>query len=336
MDVSVHNSYAQVILDRLITLANQQISLAWSFKGNLKKLHQSLTMTQALLCEAENRRITSEPLKVWLEPLNAVTSDAENLLDELKHEDNQRKCEVQNRMRNMVRGFFSLEKNHIAIGLMMANKVNTINLLDDICNSAKAIGLTPADDLIGTRGVEPREFRRTVPYIDDLIVVGRDVDVSKVIGMLLRSDVEEDLSVIAIVGMAGLGKTTLAQLVYNHEEVVRNFGDERMWICVSDNFKFERLLNVMIESLIGNKSEIQNIQGLVKKLREKINGKKYLLVLDDVLNRSESEWECMRNSLQGTSGSKGSKIIVTNRDMDVVSTMQKISPSYSLFARTTT
>ncbi|XP_058181095.1 disease resistance protein RGA2-like [Rhododendron vialii] len=161
-------------------------------------------MTQALLSEAENRRITSEPLTVWLERLNAVTSDAENLLDELKYEYNRRKCEVQNRMRNKVREFFSLEKNQIALGLVMANKVNTINsLLDDICNSAKDIGLTPADHLIGTSGVEPRELRRTVPYIDDLIVVGRDVDVSKVIGMLLRSDVEEDLSVIAIIRMAG-------------------------------------------------------------------------------------------------------------------------------------
>ncbi|XP_058181088.1 disease resistance protein RGA2-like [Rhododendron vialii] len=201
----------------------------------------------------------------------------------------------------------------------MANRVNDINLLlDDIL---KDIGFTNNPE--GPSAVEPMEFRRTGPYIGDSVFVGRDVDVSKVLDMLRDSDMED---VIAIVGMAGLGKTTLAQLVYKHEEVVRNFGAERMWICVSDNFKFETLLNEMVESLTKTKSDLQNIEAIVQKLGEKLKGKKYLLVLDDVWNRSESKWQRMRDSLLGIGGSKGSKIIVTTRNTDVVSTMQKISP----------
>ncbi|XP_058182606.1 putative disease resistance protein RGA4 [Rhododendron vialii] len=327
MAESVLIASAQTILTGLIPLANQQISLAWGFKANLEKLRQRLTMIQALLCDAEKREVTSQLMKAWLKSLDAVTSDAENLLDELKYEANRREFEVRNRLRNKVRDVVSVKKNPVAFRFKMANKVNDINLLlDDVCNSAKDMGLTPANHLVGTSGAQPRVFRRTVPYIDESVVVGRDVDVSKVIDMLLRYDVEDDLSVIAIVGMAGLGKTTLAQLVYKHEDVVRNFGSARMWICVSDNFKVERLLSEMIESLTGNKSEIQNVQGLVKKLGKELKLKKYLLVLDDVWNRSESEWECVRNSLLGIGGSKGSKILVTTRGMDVVSTMQKISP----------
>ncbi|THF97903.1 hypothetical protein TEA_021913 [Camellia sinensis var. sinensis] len=122
--------------------------------------------------------------------------------------------------------------------------------------------------------------------------------------------------------MGGMGKTTLAQLVYNNEKVVKNFGEQRMWICVSDDFKVERLLNEMVESLTGHKYETRNVQGIVRKLREKLNGKRYLLVLDDVWNENPDKWECMRNSLLGIGGSKGSKIIATTLSMDVVSTMR--------------
>ncbi|THG05840.1 putative disease resistance protein RGA4 [Camellia sinensis] len=158
-------------------------------------------------------------------------------------------------------------------------------------------------------------------------VVGRDGDVSTVIDMLLSSDnTVDDLPVIAIVGMGGMGKTTLAQLVYNNEKVVKHFGDQRMWICVSDDFIVERLLNQMEQSLTRDKSEIENIEGIVRKLGEKLNGKKYLLVLDNVWNENLDKWECMRNSLLGIGGSRGSKIIATTRSVQVVSTM-RTSPS---------
>ncbi|CAL5330589.1 unnamed protein product [Camellia sinensis] len=55
--------------------------------------------------------------------------------------------------------------------------------------------------------------------------VGRDGDVSTMIDMLIGSyDSGDDLSVIAIVGMGGMGKTTLGQLVYKNKKVVKYFG----------------------------------------------------------------------------------------------------------------
>ncbi|GMP78820.1 hypothetical protein CsSME_00034612 [Camellia sinensis var. sinensis] len=116
----------------------------------------------------------------------------------------------------------------------MATKVKDINsMLDLICKEADGIGPQPADQILNaasTTSVEPRElnFRLTHPFVDDSQVVGRDCDVSTVIDMLIGSyDSGNDLSVIAIVGMGGM----------------KNFGDQRMWTCVSDDFIVERLLN---------------------------------------------------------------------------------------------
>ncbi|XP_028117281.1 putative disease resistance protein RGA4 [Camellia sinensis] len=341
MSVPVLISAAQVILNPLIPLATEQIKLAWGFKDDLRRLKDRLELAQALLRDAENhRRVNLEVLQLWLKKLNSVTCSADDVMDELAFEVLRRKMEVQNRFKmankvknNKVRKFFFFcLSNPLPFRFKMANKVKNINLLlDDLCKGANDIGLRLADQILNaaSTSVEPREvnFRLTHPFVDDKQVVGRDGDVSTVIDMLLSSDnTVDDLPVIAIVGMGGMGKTTLAQLVYNNEKVVKHFGDQRMWICVSDDFIVPKLLNQMVQSLTRDTSEIENIEGIVRKLGEKLNGKKYLLVLDDVWNENPDKWECMRNSLLGIGGSKGSKIIATTRSMHVVSTM-RTSPS---------
>ena len=58
---------------------------------------------------------------------------------------------------------------------------------------------------------------------------------------MLSSDNQENFSMVAIVGIGGLGKTTLAQLVYNNERVVQYF-EPRIWVCVSNNFDVKSLV----------------------------------------------------------------------------------------------
>lgn len=77
-----------------------------------------------------------------------------------------------------------------------------------------------------------------------------------------------------------------------------------------------------MESLIGDSSTVQNMEGVVGKLGEKLNGRKYLIVLDDVCDTNSHLWVDLRNSLMGIGGSKESKILVTTRSMDVVLAMR--------------
>ncbi|XP_028125719.1 disease resistance protein RGA2-like [Camellia sinensis] len=206
-----------VILNPLIPLATEQIKLAWGFKKDLETLCRRLTIIQALLSDAENWRLTSTIMCEWLKKLKLVTCDVENVLDEFAYETLRRKLEVQNQMRNK------------------------------FLNAAST-------------SVEPRylNFRPTHPFVDDSQVVGRDGDVSTMIYMLIGSyESGDDLSIIAIVRMGGIGKTTLAQLVYNNKTVVKHFGDQRMWICVSDDFIVPKLLNQMVQSLTGDKFDTE-------------------------------------------------------------------------------
>ncbi|XP_026406041.1 putative disease resistance protein RGA3 [Papaver somniferum] len=117
--------------------------------------------------------------------------------------------------------------------------------------------------------------------------------------------------------MGGLGKTSIAQLIYKDDSIVRNF-DLRAWVCVSDTFDIYKILRDIIESITGYKCENpSNVDVLAKQVKEKLFGRKYLLVLDDLWNEDVRDWEKLKSFL--VYGGNGSKILVTTRNQKVAS-----------------
>ncbi|KAJ0016882.1 hypothetical protein Pint_11054 [Pistacia integerrima] len=78
--------------------------------------------------------------------------------------------------------------------------------------------------------------RETHSFMHASDVIGRDTDKEKIMKLLLRpSDGHENVSIISIVGIGGIGKTTLAKLVYN-DKMVGEYFRLKMWVCVSGEF----------------------------------------------------------------------------------------------------
>ena len=148
--------------------------------------------------------------------------------------------------------------------------------------------------------------------------MGRDEDKKEIIKSLLQSKNEDNLSVVAIVGIGGLGKTTLAQLVYNDEKVVKHF-DVRLWVCVSDDFDVKILVRNIVKSERDENVDHLGLEQLKNKLHETLNSKRYLLVLDDVWNDDFEKWNQLRILLKV--GARGSKVLVTARSSKVTSIM---------------
>ncbi|KAL3509091.1 hypothetical protein ACH5RR_028492 [Cinchona calisaya] len=94
---------------------------------------------------------------------------------------------------------------------------------------------------------------------------------------------------------------------------------------VSDDFKLERLLNEMLQSLGERNAETTNREELVRRLQERMKGKRCLLVLDDIWNENREKWDCMRKCLLEIGASQGSKILATTRSHVVASVMQTSS-----------
>ncbi|XP_077225811.1 putative disease resistance protein RGA1 [Tasmannia lanceolata] len=159
-----------------------------------------------------------------------------------------------------------------------------------------------------------------VSDVNELEVYGRDKDKEEIV-RLLQADVnnnENEVPVIALVGMGGMGKTTLAKLAFNHEIVIGHF-QLSMWIYVSQDFDVTGIVKKNLESATGTKTDVTQLEEMRKKLQNIICEKRFLLVLDDVWNEDEGAWEKLKQILK--CNVKGSKIIVTTRKETVASMM---------------
>ncbi|CAL2224724.1 unnamed protein product [Prunus armeniaca] len=315
------------ILNKLASLAAQEISLFRGFKKELTKLHQSLLEIKDFLGDVPHQpRERGEALKNWVRKLKDIADDADNVLDEINYEDLRRQVELPNQKRKKLCKFLSnswFRRN-------MAHKIKDINdslvylksMASFIGLVSKKIDTTPPE--IWGAGETDSIFGK------DEFVVGRKEDLSKIITILTNSNLDqENLSVMPIVGMGGLGKTTLAKSVFNDDSIGRHF-DKKIWVCVSDTFKVKSILRLILESLNSTLGEIQSQDVLLKKLIEQLEKKRYFLVLDDVWNEDREKWSNLMTCLSKLHSAQGSVVIVTTRSAIIASITEKVLPIYDL------
>jgi Leucine-rich repeat (LRR) protein len=163
----------------------------------------------------------------------------------------------------------------------------------------------------------------THSFVPGEYVIGREDNKEAIKNLLFNSNMDEkNVSIIPIVGIGGQGKTTLAQYVYNDKEVQRHF-DLRVWACVSDPFDMKTIVAKLIESASKERPKSLEMDPLQSELREKIDGKRYLLVLDDVWNENPGTWFDFEKLLVG--GLRGSKVLITTRGQKVVEITRSVS-----------
>jgi Leucine-rich repeat (LRR) protein len=205
----------------------------------------------------------------------------------------------------------------------MGHRIKAVRAkLNEIVEDRKNFSFTQR--LIETQ-LEHRMREDTHSFVPEEEVIGREDEKKAVKALLFDSNVKENVSIIPIVGIGGQGKTTLAQYVYNDEEVQRHF-DLRLWACVSVPFDVKTIVQKLIESATKKRPESLQIDPLQSQLRVTIGGKRYLLVLDDVWNENTNKWSDLKNLLVG--GLRGSKVLVTTRNGKVADITRTVSPYF--------
>ncbi|KAL7169083.1 hypothetical protein ACSBR2_034168 [Camellia fascicularis] len=132
-------------------------------------------------------------------------------------------------------------------------------------------------------------MRRRRLIIEETDVVGFDTNVDIIIDRLTKGDDQRDI--VPIVGMDGIGNTTLARKVYNHPVVTENF-DFQAWVYVSQGYRVRDLLQAIIKCAMGlNVEDIKEMSEdeLSLELRKYLRSTRYLNVLDDVFPEG---WQC--------------------------------------------
>ncbi|XP_049367928.1 putative disease resistance protein RGA3 [Solanum verrucosum] len=294
----------EVLLQKLLLLATSGNSHLWGSKKELEKLRRCLAIARAVLHDAERQQRKDQAVKLWLKKLEDLAYDADNLLDELNYttlkKSEWKVCFVLS-LPNPLSCKMRAKIREIIVNLKMINE--------------------EANDFAIPRGVQDGidhiNHKETDCFHGDSNIVGREDDVSTMIESLI-CQTNQVVAVFPIVGMGGLGKTTLARLIYNDEQIVRYF-DERIWVCVSEIFDVNKIIRLVLESLTQRSIDVQSRNALLQILHKELGGRKYLLVLDDVWNEKLEEWDDFKRSLVGINATKGNAIIVTTRSERVAS-----------------
>ncbi|PRQ43446.1 putative P-loop containing nucleoside triphosphate hydrolase, leucine-rich repeat domain, L [Rosa chinensis] len=321
------NFAAEGILTKVTTLAAQEFTLVLGFKGDLAQLRDSFLKIQAMLRDVEHSQVRGETVELWVKDLEDIAQEADDVLDEIGYEVLRRKIELRNHMKKKVKNFFS-HNNPVAFRFKMTHKIKKINKsLVNLNNDAASIGLVARTLANATsQDVEVLD-RETVSSFDsnEKLIIGREEVVSDVVKTLIKSNYNEEnyLPVLAIVGMPGLGKTTLAKSIYHEAEIDSHF-HKKVWVCVSTPFEVKTILRGILESLEPEKATIHSKDAICKFIREKLENKRYLLVLDDVWREDPEKWKELRSCLLTFKDTRGSSIIVTTRSDEVAKVMETL------------
>ncbi|XP_008779934.3 putative disease resistance protein RGA1 [Phoenix dactylifera] len=303
-----------VVLGKATDHVGEQFGRMWGIHEKLEKLKRTLLAIQYKLGDAEERQVKDAAVKSWLAALKDAAYEADDILDEFNVEAMRRKAEIQIDMTKKVRSFFSLG-NPVWFRLKMGRELHaSAEKIEKLVDEGNKFGFE-----VKTQP-QNRDRPQTHSYVDESEVIGREEDKEKIVKLLLDHDnINQNVAVLPIVGMGGLGKTTLAQLIYKDERVEKHFQPLLIWVCVSDEFDVAKLAQAIIASATGKECELSTMELLQRGLREVVSGKRYLLVLDDIWNEDQAKWDQLKTIL--ATGGEGSRIVVTTRSKRASSIM---------------
>ncbi|KAL0927246.1 hypothetical protein M5K25_001409 [Dendrobium thyrsiflorum] len=307
----------------LADFVHEEVIMQLGVKDELQKLRQRMRSIQCLLKDAEKKKFDESTIELWLSELKDVMYDVEDIFDLCRIEGTQLLADLntESKTSSVCCDFSSAFSCFTSVPLRheIGNRIKNINgRLNQIYEDRKRYKLEKST-ISKTPQITVVDSRQTSSMVDPF-VVGREVEVAanSLVDHLLGEKVDEKCRLFAITGMGGVGKTTLAQKIFNHPKIQTYF-NITVWVCVSQTYLETELLKQVIRGAKGNygdsntKAELQHI------LRDSIASVQSLfLILDDVWN-SDVWVNLFRVPLYNSNRSV--RVLITTRDENIVNKM---------------
>ncbi|XP_016184610.1 putative disease resistance protein At3g14460 isoform X1 [Arachis ipaensis] len=320
------SSFVDAVLNKLSDVKSTPIATKLADQKFLRRLRACLRAVRPVLDDAEQKQIRDQEVNKWLVDLQDALYLADDLLDELSTKA-ATATPTQSDPGN------SSYHYHYAVDSVVeysdGDEIRIVESMQDIVDKLESI-VEEKDDLgLKQELVEdPKDmsWRIQSSLVESSDIYGRNDDKEAIIKLLLDDTCDDKLSVISIEGIGGIGKTTLAQLVYNDARVKEKFAI-KAWVCVATRFDPISVSKAIIEE-ITSLCNMVNLNSLQTQLKEKLTQKTFLVVLDDVWDNQQNLWDNFLKPF--LSGNKGSKILLTTRNKNVDSVVSNTNLHYKL------
>lgn len=248
-------SVVTFFLEKLSDLITQKANLLTGVDGQINSLRNELELICSFLKDADARRNENERTRVWVNQVRDVTYDAEDVIDEfilkIERQRRRRTVGVVGSFKSCLGSTNQLKTRH-DVGLQIAQIKGRV---DEIFANKSKYGIQLLQGEASSSMNQGLSWKpRRSPVVEEVDVVGIEDDAKMLVTQLIQGEVR--LHVLSIVGMGGLGKTTLAKKVYNTIDVSRHF-DCSAWISLSQEFRFREVFVGIVKQVrvLGEEEE---------------------------------------------------------------------------------
>ncbi|XP_073003574.1 putative disease resistance protein RGA1 [Typha latifolia] len=311
------SSVVSNVITYLVSYAKDQSKWQLGLKAERKRLEQALPQIKALLETIDSGGHIKEKnpaLEEWLWQFRDAMDEAEDLKDEVEY------LRLEKEIKGKKSKVSAATSRQKAFFKHAVHKDATLKRLKEIVKGLDRLvtEMGPFLNLVATsKDKQPlnSSSRNTTSLLPvGYKLVGRDDEKHRIINKLLNfssASVSRKFSILPIVGVGGIGKTALAQLVYNDKNIEKHF-NKMVWVCVSITFDVLSLTKKIHQQVVNEKLTTDDLQLLQQELLKNLRSKNILLVLDDVWNDDNREsWNELLKPF--SSVERGSVILLTTR-----------------------
>ncbi|KAK3124272.1 hypothetical protein QOZ80_7BG0584230 [Eleusine coracana subsp. coracana] len=284
--------------DKLSSAITEPAGLLWNFSNDLVDMKDTIESMEAVLKDATKQSVKKKSVQLWLNRLEHSVLDISDMMDDYQDTEKMpgrcscltvahKKMALANKMKNM------------------RKKLRKINEERQNFDFTLSIGTSLEH--------QHYDHSETTTVRDEAKIVGRDKEKKEITDLLSASCSNDGTMILPIYGLGGIGKSTLAGLVYNDNQFKQY--DYRVWVYVSQVFNLNKIGRSIISQLPAeadqqNTNELHMIYQCLDNL---LPGKKILIVLDDIWEEDDYELEKLKSMLHVDKEGSMVDVIVTTR-----------------------
>ncbi|CAM8945340.1 unnamed protein product [Rhodiola kirilowii] len=292
----------------------QHANFLLDIKDKIERLKKELSWMQSFLQDAEKKLDNNSLIREWVSDVRDLAYDCEDVIDTFLLKLSCMREPQPGCIGTMSRCFVAYTAKFPSTYDLGCQIEKLMTKVIDISSRRERYGLDAADvSTSDSRAKKLMHLRRSTPYANNEHMVGLGETISLLKGKLTNGG--SDRFVISILGMGGLGKTTLARKLYN--SLRQEYFESYSWVCVSQEYNPRDILLHLIKSMVNPTDKVLERMtteaSMEAYLRIWLSGRRFLVVIDDVWEREA--WESLERAFPDNN--KNSRVIITTRNKHV-------------------